>query len=35
MRFGFEPFDQVMALVAVISAIGAIWTYFATHPRKK
>jgi hypothetical protein len=35
MRFGFEPFDQVMLFVAVLSVLGAIWGYFYTHPRKK
>ena len=35
MRFGFEPFDQVMFFVAVLSTIATIWGYFYTHPRKK
>lgn len=28
-------FDQIMLLLAVVSGIGAIVTYFYTHPRKK
>ncbi len=28
-------FDQVMTLLACIGVIGAIVTYFYTHPRKK
>jgi hypothetical protein len=35
MTFGWTFQDQVMALVAGLSLILAIWTYFYTHPRKK
>jgi hypothetical protein len=28
-------FDQVMTLLACIGVVGAIVTYFYTHPRKK
>jgi len=28
-------FDQVMGLIAAVGTIGAIFTYFYTHPRKK
>ena len=35
MTFGFEPFDQVMAFVALLTTILTVWGYFYTHPRKK
>ena len=35
MTFGFTPFDQIMTVIAVLSTIVAIWTYFYTHPGKK
>ena len=37
MTFGWTFFDQVMALVAGLSTLLAIWIYFYTytHPRKK
>ena len=35
MTFGWTFQDQVMALVAGLSALLAIWVYFYTHPRKK
>ena len=28
-------FDQIMTLVAVLGLVGAVVTYFYTHPRKK
>jgi uncharacterized protein (UPF0333 family) len=28
-------FDQIMLVLAVLTAIGMIVTYFYTHPRKK
>jgi hypothetical protein len=28
-------FDQIMLVLAVLSGLGAVWTYFYTHPRKK
>jgi hypothetical protein len=28
-------FDQIMLVLAVLSVLGAVWTYFYTHPRKK
>ena len=33
--FGWTFFDQVMALIASLSLVLAIWSYFYTHPRKK
>jgi hypothetical protein len=35
MVFGWTPFDQVMAGIAVIGTILALWGYISTHPRKK
>jgi len=35
MTFGFTFFDQVMTFIAVVSVLGAVWTYFYTHTRKK
>jgi hypothetical protein len=35
MTFGWTFFDQVMALVAGLSTLLAIWIYFYTSPRKK
>jgi len=35
MTFGFTFFDQVMTAIAILGGLGAIWTYFYTHPRKK
>src|SRR2546426_10663976 len=35
MTFGFTFFDQVMTFIAVVSVLGAVWTYFYTQPRKK
>ena len=35
MTFGWTFQDQVMALVAGLSGLLAIWVYFYTHPRKK
>jgi hypothetical protein len=35
MTFGWTAFDQVMALIAGLSLLVAIWAYFYTHPRKK
>jgi len=28
-------FEQIMTLSAVLGAVGGIWAYFYTHPRKK
>ncbi len=28
-------FDQLMTVIAFVGVVGAIWTYFYTHPRKK
>ncbi len=35
MTFGWTFFDQVMALVAGLSTLLAIWIYIYTSPRKK
>ena len=35
MMTGWTLFDQVMLFLAVVGVLGAIWTYFYTHPRKK
>ena len=32
---GFTFFDQIMLVLAVLTALGVIVTYFYTHPRKK
>jgi hypothetical protein len=32
---GWTFFDQEMLVLAILSVVGAIWTYFYTHPRKK
>ena len=32
---GWTFFDQLMLVLAVLSGLGAVWTYFYTHPRKK
>jgi len=28
-------FDQLMTLIAFVGVVGAVVTYFYTHPRKK
>ncbi len=32
---GWTFFDQLMLILAVLTTLGAIWTYFYTHPPKK
>jgi len=32
---GLTFFDQIMLVLAVLTALGVIVTYFYTHPRKK
>ena len=32
---GLTFFDQIMLVLAVLTTLGAIVTYFYTHPRKK
>ena len=32
---GLTFFDQIMLVLAVLTTLGAIVTYFNTHPRKK
>ena len=32
---GLTFFDQIMLVLAVLTTIGVIVTYFYTHPRKK
>jgi hypothetical protein len=32
---GWTLYDQLMLIFAVLTTLGAVWTYFYTHPRKK